>query len=255
MNIIIVCLFGLIAGFLVNYLSDVLPTQRSLVRPVCVHCGATYTIIDYLLLKTCRACNKYRSLRTYLTLAGGVLLSLLLWLYPPNRMGFGLGMLVLAYFAVVVVIDIENRLILHVVSLAGALIGLATGTIRLNLVTSLVGGAAGLVIMLIFYWFGILFARYRARKLGHDDGEEALGFGDVTLSTVLGLMLGFPLIIYGLVIGILLGGLISLLLVIYLLITRRYETMTVFTAYGPYLVMGAIILLYFPQTLSILLGK
>jgi hypothetical protein len=31
--------------------------------------------------------------------------------------------------------------------------------------------------------------------------------------------------------------------------------MTVFTAYGPYLVFGAVILLYFPKMLSILLGR
>jgi prepilin signal peptidase PulO-like enzyme (type II secretory pathway) len=170
-------------------------------------------------------------------------------------MGYWLGFLVLTFFGVVVVIDIEHRLILHVVSLAGALLGILTGTVRYNFATALVGGLAGLGVMLIFYWFGILFARYRARKLGHDDGEEALGFGDVTISAVIGLMLGWPLILYGLMIGILAGGLISLVLVIFLIATRRYESMTVFTAYGPYLVLGAIILLYFPQVLTFLLGK
>jgi prepilin signal peptidase PulO-like enzyme (type II secretory pathway) len=91
--------------------------------------------------------------------------------------------------------------------------------------------------------------------MGHDDGEEALGFGDVTISGVLGLMLGWPLILYGLMIGILAGGLISLGLVLYLIATRRYESMTVFTAYGPYLVLGAALLIYFPPILSFLLGK
>jgi hypothetical protein len=44
-------------------------------------------------------------------------------------------------------------------------------------------------------------------------------------------------------------------LVLVLVATRRYETMTVFTAYGPYLVLGATLLLYFPQVLTIMLGK
>jgi len=43
--------------------------------------------------------------------------------------------------------------------------------------------------------------------------------------------------------------------VAFLVLTRRYESMTIFTAYGPYLVLGAAILLYFPQFLSIMLGK
>jgi prepilin signal peptidase PulO-like enzyme (type II secretory pathway) len=255
MGLFIAGLCGLIAGILVNYLSDVLPHQRKLAQPVCLKCGATLGWQGYLLLQSCSVCHKRRSIRTYLTITAGIILSILLWLDPPTRMGYWASLLVLAYFALIVVIDFENRLILHMVSLAGLLIGLGVGTLRYNFFTSIAGGAAGFLMMLIFYYFGILFARYRARKLGRDDGEEALGFGDVILSAVLGLMLGWPLIIYGLVIGILLGGLISLVLVLFLLATRRYETMTVFTAYGPYLVMGAIILMYFPRALSILLGK
>ena len=91
--------------------------------------------------------------------------------------------------------------------------------------------------------------------MGTDDGEEALGFGDVTISAVLGLMLGWPVIMYGLLFGVLAGGLISLALILILVAARRYQSMTVFTAYGPYLVFGAAILLYFPKMLSVLLGK
>ena len=170
-------------------------------------------------------------------------------------MGYPLSMLVLIFLGVVTIIDLEQRLILHMVSLFGVFLGIITGTVRYNLMTSILGGLAGFGVMLAFYGFGILFARYRARKLGHDDGEEALGFGDVTISAVLGFMLGWPLILYGLMIGILAGGIFSLVLVLFLVLTKRYETMTIFTAYGPYLVFGASILLYFPQYLSFLSGK
>lgn len=255
MDLIFAGLLGILASMLVNYLSDVLPTQRKLARPLCQHCGANYSWKDYFLLAACRACGKPRAWRTYLTLLAGTVASLALWLNPPARMGYWLGLIVLMFFGLVVVIDFEHRLILHIVTLAGAVLGLVTGTIRYNLPTSLVGGLVGLVIMLLFYWVGILFARYRARKLGTDDGEEALGFGDVTISTVLGLMLGWPFILYGLLIGVLAGGVISLVLVLFLVVTRRYQSMTVFTAYGPYLVLGAALLIYFPQTLSILSGK
>ena len=246
---------GLLAGLLVNYLSDVLPTQRKLGRPVCRHCGADYTWKDYLILSACQKCGAARSWRTYASLLAGIAISVLLWLYPAPPLSYGLNLIVLAYFGLVVVIDIEHRLILHMVSLGGALLGVVVGAARYGLTNSLIGGAVGLGVMLSFYGIGILFARYRARKLGHDDGEEALGFGDVTISAVLGLMLGWPLIMYGLLIGILAGGVISLSLMLFLMATRRYESMTVFTAYGPYLVLGAAVLLYFPQVLTIMLGK
>jgi prepilin signal peptidase PulO-like enzyme (type II secretory pathway) len=254
MGLLTAGLFGLISGILINYFSDVLPVQRRLARPVCIHCGTAYGWQEYLTLSSCGQCSKRRSVRTYACLVTSIILSVTLWLYPPARLGYWLGLLLLAYFGLVIVIDIENRLILHMVSLVGVMLGLVIGTVRLNLITTIFGGAAGLIIMLFFYGVGILFTRYRS-KVGHDDGEEALGFGDVIISAVLGLMLGWPLIIYGLVIGILLGGIISLGFVLVLIVMRRYQPMTIFTAYGPYLVMGAAILLYFPQTLSFLLGK
>ena len=255
MDLLLVAFLGLLAGLLVNYLADVLPVERKLGQPVCQACGAKIAWKDYLFPKACRACQRPRSWRTYLTLMLGVGLSLVLWLNPPARMGYWLGLAVLIFFGLVVVIDFEHHLIMHIVTLGGAVLGLITGTLRYNLPTSLVGGAAGLLIMLLFYWVGTLFAKYRARKLGLDDGEEALGFGDVTLTAVLGLMLGWPFIMFGLLIGVLAGGLVSLLLVLVLVASRRYHSLTVFTAYGPYLVAGAAIIMFFPQSLSILFGK
>ena len=255
MGIILAGLLGVLAGILVNYLSDVLPSLRKLTQPVCQKCSSDYSWKDYLLLTPCKKCGVVRSWRTYVTLGLGVIFSLGLWLNPPIRMGYPLSMLVLIFLGVVTIIDLEQRLILHMVSLFGVFLGIITGTVRYNLMTSILGGLAGFGVMLAFYGFGILFARYRARKLGHDDGEEALGFGDVTISAVLGFMLGWPLILYGLMIGILAGGIFSLVLVLFLVLTKRYETMTIFTAYGPYLVFGASILLYFPQYLSFLSGK
>jgi leader peptidase (prepilin peptidase) / N-methyltransferase len=255
MDLIFASLIGLIAGALVNYLADVLPIQRTLTQPACQQCGEKYSWKNYFLMSACHHCSKPRSWRTYLTLVAGVISSLALWLYPPTRMGFWLGQVVLIYLGLVVIIDIEHRLILNVVSLAGCALGLLTGTVRYNLVTSLLGGLVGLAIMLLFYWLGTLFARYRARKLGTNDGEEALGFGDVTISAVLGLMLGWPFILYGLMIGILAGGLFSLVVVLSLTIARRFQSMTVFTAYGPYLVFGAAVLLYFPKTITFLLSR
>ena len=252
MGLLLSGFLGLIAGLFVNYFSDVLPVKRAFGRPPCKSCATDYSWKDYLLLKTCPSCGAAHSWRTYFCLGAGLLISMALWINPPARMGYWLGLVVITYFSVVTVIDFEHRLIMHIVSLSGILLGVITGTIRFDLTTSLLGGLVGLVVMLFFYWIGTIFANYRAHKLGHDDGEEALGFGDVTLSTVLGLMLGWPVIIYGLMIGILLGGFVSLGLIGFLVITKRYKSMTLYTAYGPYLVFGAIIIMYFPKLLAFL---
>jgi leader peptidase (prepilin peptidase)/N-methyltransferase len=65
-------------------------------------------------------------------------------------------------------------------------------------------------------------------------GRGAMGMGDVKLAAALGALLGFPLIVPGLLLGTLAGGLVALAL----LVTRRAgrkDTM----AYGPYLALGA----------------
>ena len=254
MNLILAIILGLASGWLVNYLSDVLPVLRRFGRPACTHCGASFQWKDYFLLRSCGECKQPRSWRTTLTLAAGPVIAVLLQIYPPPRFGSWLGLLVLTYFGVVLVIDLEHRMIMHIVSLGGAAIGLLAGVLANGVAKTLFGGLAGLGIMLIFYLVGILFARYRARKRGVDDGEEALGFGDVTLSTVIGLILGWPLITTGLFIGVLAGGVISLVLVVALIASRRYESMNVFTAYGPYLLFGAAWVMFFPQAARFLTG-
>jgi leader peptidase (prepilin peptidase)/N-methyltransferase len=177
------------------------------------------------------------------------------WLYPPKALGFTLGMLVLVYFGIITIIDLEHRLILHPTSLAGAVLGFLVGTYihgyvlgngpLLGAGRSLLGGLFGFGLLFLLYQFGTLAARYRARKMQASgqapDDEEALGGGDVFLAGVLGLMLGWPLIWDALLLGVLLGGLISFLFIVLLLVRRRYsgDALMTFIPYGPYFIIGA----------------
>jgi len=254
MDLIFAGIVGFIAAALVNYLGDTLPSGERPGRPACLHCKQGLPWANYLTLAACPHCGKRRSWRAFLTLALGIAVSLWLWLSPPAKLGYWLGMLVLVYFAVVVIIDFEHRYIMMTTVLAGAVLGLGAGLYLHGLASTLIGGLAGLGVMGAFYLLGILFARYRARKRGLDDGEEALGLGDVYLATVLGLLLGWPRILVGLTFGVVAGGVVSLLMIIALVLTRRYQSMTVFTAYGPYLVLGAFLLLYTPKIFTVLSG-
>lgn len=163
------------------------------------------------------------------------------------------------YLGVVFVIDMEHRLILHPTSIAGALLALVLGTISHGLTPTLLGGLGGLVIMLGFYFFGVLFARIRARRMRAQgmevDDEEALGQGDVILVTVLGFLVGWPLVWFLILISTILGGIVSFFLVIGLLITRRYNAnaLMVFIPYGPYFIAGTVFIVYFPNFLKAML--
>ena len=114
--------------------------------------------------------------------------------------------------------------------------------------------------MLAFYYFGVLFARLRSRRMQAQgleaDDEESLGQGDVILVTILGFLVGgWELISLLLFVSILLGGIVSLLLILGLVITRRYNSnaLMIFIPFGPYFILGAALIVYFPGILKTLI--
>ena len=172
---------------------------------------------------------------------------------PPNKLGYWLGMVVLAYFGVVVLIDLEYRLIMHPVSIVGAVMGLVVGFLRVGWIRALVGGVVGFGIMWLLYLFGVLIIKVVNRRRGQSVNDVALGFGDVNLSGVLGLMLGWPVVVVGLVVAVLIGGLVSLIYILIMVITRKYHAFAALP-YGPFLIIGAVLLIYFPDLVKALVG-
>jgi leader peptidase (prepilin peptidase)/N-methyltransferase len=246
MSIILAIFIGLASGFLIDYLADTLPTRQKWTRPGCYSCGATRQWQDYFLLASCRTCHKSRPWRSSLIIAAMVFLSVFLALYPHRELGYWFSFLLVAFFGLVIIIDVEHRLIMHVVTLGGAVIGVVVGSINHGFLATLLGGVLGFVLMFIFYLLGVQFARFRARRQGLEvSDEEALGFGDVTISGVLGLMLGVTKVLYGITTGILLAGVFSVLLIIGLLVSRKFKSGNIYIPYGPFLVLGACVYIFF----------
>ena len=247
MGIVLAVILGWFYGTVVNYLADGLPVSRRFSAPACLACGNHFSILNYLFLRSCTACTKARSLRTWIVQGFLTVASVWLWLLPPGRLGFWVGIGLLALFCLIATIDLEYRLVLHPVSLVGAMIGLILGIWQKGPVVTLIGGAAGFAIMFGLYYLGILFNRLMARIRNQETDEVALGFGDVNLAGVIGLMLGWPEIVGGLLLAILLGGAISALILISMAGLRRYKS-TMAIPYAPFLLIGAIIFLYIPKS-------
>jgi len=74
---------------------------------------------------------------------------------------------------------------------------------------------------------------------------KGLGFGDVVYVILMGLLLGFPKVILGLYIAFLSGALLALLLV--LLQKKKFHGGTI--PFGPFLVLGTIVSLYWGNTI------
>ena len=250
-------ILGLLAGWLVNYLADVLPVTRRFSQPACPQCDAPFEWQDYLLLRPCQNGHP-RQIRLWIVQIIILAASIYTWIKPPSKLGYFLGLILIIYFGTIFVIDLEHRLILHPTSIFGAALGLIVGAVAHGVLPTLLGGLGGLLIMLAFYGLGVLFTRVRAQRLlerGQEpDDEEALGSGDVILVTILGFIVGWPLIWLCLLYGILLGGLVSLFIVLWLVTSGKYKTsaLMTFIPYGPYFITTAALIIYFPKFLAIL---
>jgi leader peptidase (prepilin peptidase)/N-methyltransferase len=245
---------GWLAGMLVNYLADVLPLRRRLTKPFCIQCDTSQSWVNYLIWpRRCPVCHHSRGKRVWVVELFYIVASVLISRFPPDKLGYWLGMILITYFGVVVLIDLEYRLIMHPVSIFGGILGIIVGFLRVGWWRALVGGVAGFGIMWLLYQFGILIIKIIDRIRGRPVNDVALGFGDVNLSGVLGLMLGWPLILVGLVVAVLIGGAVSLIYLVIKLITRKYQAFMALP-YGPFLILGAVILIFFRDMVVKLIG-
>lgn len=250
---------GWVSGWIVNYLSDVLPATRRLSAPACLQCGASIPWREYLLFRKCPN-GHVRYPRAWVVQAASIAMSAYASFHPPAKIGYWAGLPLLIYFGIVIVIDVEHKLILHPTSIAGSLLALMLGLASHGLAATLWGGLTGLLVMLVFYYFGALFARLRTKRMRAQgleaDEEESLGQGDVILVAILGLLVGGPtLTLVMIILSILLGGLVSFLLVVGMMLSRRYNenALMMFIPFGPYFAIGAAIIIYFPHILKALL--
>jgi leader peptidase (prepilin peptidase) / N-methyltransferase len=134
---------------------------------------------------------------------------------------FGLVLVQVIFF------DLEHRLILDRVSFPAMGLALAVSIFNHPWWAGLATGlGAGFLFALIALIGALIFK------------TEAMGFGDVKLAVFLGLLLGWPSTVTALFYGVFLAGVVSIAYVIW----KRSLKGTI--AYGPYLAVGALILLF-----------
>lgn len=244
-------ILGFCCGSLVNYLADTLPVKRKLSAPFCYACNTPIAFDNYFFFpRKCQNCGVKRKPRTIIVEGIFSLLTVYLWFFPNQRLNFWLGLLLWVYFGVVIIIDLEHRLILHPVSIAGGILGLGMGVWMHDWIPTLLGGVLGFLIMFVLYYVGILLINKIKKpsiedpSTGEQSLEEALGFGDVNLSGVVGLLLGWPGIVAGITLTIFLAGGFSLIYLIYMVINKKYHAFMAIP-YGPFIICGAALLLFF----------
>ena len=244
MSLILVVIVGGIIGILINYFSDVLPVSRRIARPLCRVCNQPYSIRDYLISYRCSICGNRTSTRSIIVLISAIVICVLLKFFPFSILGFWATLPILIFLGVIMVIDIEHRVVLIQTSIFGFVLFFLYGIRLSDLLSTIFGALAGFLIMLIFYYLGKVLTKI-AGKLRHQKIDEvAFGFGDVCVGTILGLLTGWPSIVGAIFISILASVAFSLVLFLALLLAKRYHAFSNTLPFTTFLILGVIAIFY-----------
>jgi leader peptidase (prepilin peptidase)/N-methyltransferase len=238
-------LLGLVVGSFLNLCIDRLPGGKSIVRPGshCDNCNQSLKAVDlvpvfsYVWLKGhCRYCGARIPIRSPIVeFATAAIFAFLAWHYGLS-LELAFAVIYASIFIVIFAIDLEQELILNIVVFPAMILAFAFSFFWGGfeefwpkvgpgfLLSALLGGAVGFVLMLLPY----LLTRGRG-----------MGYGDVKLAAFIGLMSGFPLVVVALLVGIVVGGLVA----VFLLVSRAVKSRKAAIPYGPFLAVGAMVAL------------
>ena len=256
-------LLGMAVGSFLNVLIDRLPAGQSLVSPAshCPSCRRRLSVKDlipvfsYLALSgRCRYCHTPIPRRLlWVEIGTGTLFFCLYWYY-----GFSIELAVIAFyfclFLVLMVIDLEHRLIPNKVvypSMAVALVisiflppskvAYPDGAVALllsslpepGIVQAAIGGGIGLLLFLLI----VIISR------------GGMGWGDVKMAALIGIVTGY-LVFVALFLAVILGGLVA-----WILLLLRAKSRKQSIPFGPFLSLATMVtLLWGNSILSWYLG-
>jgi leader peptidase (prepilin peptidase) / N-methyltransferase len=254
-TLILGILISAILGYSINFLADLLPQNRRLGRFICRNCENEIGWKEFIFFQKCKNCHKNRPIRFWVVMIVIPLMTFLLWIFPFYRINFYISIVLVSYFVLVFIIDLEHRLIIISLSIFGAIGCFPLGILlRMNnpkipstfgqsIWLTILGGFSGFLIMLGIYYLGVAFNRVVAKIRKTPLIEEALGYGDVLVAGIIGLLLGWPGILITLIVAVLLGGFYSGGYIIFMNLRKKYEAFTAIP-YAPFLIISALGFLY-----------
>lgn len=217
--------FGAIIGSFLNVVVWRLPRGKHLGgRSYCPQCHKQLTalelvpVVSWLFLRTrCKGCKKVISARyPIVELLAGALSLGVFWVFMPQDVADWLMVaraLFITYVLIVVfIIDLEHYLILDKVMLPASII-----VCCFNIVLTFLQAGALFAVQGIFI-SGIAAAAFAFLFFGaiwYISKGAWLGFGDVKYVIFMGLCLGFPQIVVGLMLAFYLGALVSIPLLLF----------------------------------------
>jgi len=238
-------LFGLIVGSFLNCVIYRLEQKQSFLqgRSFCPYCKHTLSwqdlipVFSFLFLRgKCRYCRKPISLQYPLVeIATGILFLLIFNFQLCNLAGPSFGLIITCFLIIIFVYDLKHFIIPDKIifpAIGIALIynfyQLLTTHYPLSTVLNNLYAAFGAS---VFFLFIVLVSR-----------GKWMGVGDIKLAFLMGLLLGFPNILAALFLGFLIGAIIGIGLIL-----AKRKTMKSEVPFGPFLVIGTFIALFWGE--------
>jgi leader peptidase (prepilin peptidase)/N-methyltransferase len=235
---------GALIGSFLNVCIFRLPRGESIVWPgshcpLCTHPIEFYDnipLLSYLWLGgRCRACRAPISIRYPLVEAANALGYLIIvWSFGPSWTAIFYAMLFSA-LVVVTGTDLTHKMIPNVITVPGVVIGLlgAATVLPVGFINAVLGMAIGGGILWLLAWLSpYLF------------GKEGMGGGDIKLLAMIGAFLGWKPALLTIMIGSFTGSVIGISLIALRVIKRDDHI-----PFGPFLVLGALLSMFFAQPL------
>jgi len=240
----LVAVFGATIGSFLNVCIYRLPRHESIVWPGshCPSCGGSIAwydnvpVLSYLWLDgRCRTCRAPITMRyPLIEAANGAGYVAILWVFGASWTTI-LYCILFSALLVVTGTDLTHKIIPNVVTVPGIVLGLvgAATVLPVGPVNALLGMVVGGGILWALAWASpYLF------------GKEGMGGGDIKLLAMIGAFLGWKPALLTIMIGSLSGSVIGISLIAFGVMKRED-----YIPFGPYLVFGALVSLFFGEPL------
>ena len=210
---------------------------------VCPHCGHNISILEnipvisYVVLRgCCSKCRRHISIRyPIVEIITGLLSGFVAWHFGYGFIAFAALVFVWALIALAV-IDIDTQLLPDDITLPlvwlGLLVNISGGFTTID--AAVIGAVAGYLCLWLVYWGFKLIT-----------GREGMGYGDFKLLAAIGAWLGWSI----LPLVILFSSLVGTVVGVGLMIAAKLKK-DIPIPFGPYLVGGALIALFWGQEIN-----
>lgn len=212
-------------------------------RSACIHCGHKITalenipIISYLALRgRCSQCQAHISLRYPVVEAITAFMSgFVAWCFGFSFITIATLILVWALIALAV-IDLNTQLLPDDITLPllwlGLLVNMGNGFTDIH--SAIIGAVAGYLSLWLIYWGFKLIT-----------GKEGMGYGDFKLLSAIGAWLGWSMLPLVIIFSSLVGAIVGIGLIVAAKLKKNIPI-----SFGPYLVGGALIALFWGEKLN-----